>query len=167
MSKIPPQLRQPVPGLLQTATAFALRHFEPPLQTLENFLAGREHFVQRFLEICGALGKWLPHLSNILLEALFYLLSKELLESSVAETFGVFGRVVRDDVGHESAREPLGALVGILGEEGIERTSGTPVTGRRSGNRWRCGCARRSGADRCGRSRTRLEGGGWRRGAGR
>jgi hypothetical protein len=98
MSKIPPQLRQSFAGLLQTATAIALRHFEPPLQSLEDFLAGREHFVQRFLEICGALGEWLPHLSNILFEALFYLLSEELFESSIAESFGVLGRVISDDV---------------------------------------------------------------------
>ena len=103
MSKIPPQLRQSVPGLPQTATAFALRHFEPPLQTLENFLAGREHFVQRFLEICGALGEGLPHLSNILFEALFYLLSKELLERPVAETLRVLGGMVGDDVRDQSA----------------------------------------------------------------
>ena len=135
MSKIPPQLRQPVPGLLQTATAFALRHFEPPLQTLENFLAGREHFVQCFLKICGALGEGLPHLSNILFEALFYLLSEELLESSIAEAFGVLGRVIGDDVGDESAGESLGALIGILGEKGIERTSGTGIASRGRGGR--------------------------------
>lgn len=135
MSKIPPQLRQSFAGLLQTATAFALRHFEPPLQTLENFLAGREHFVQRFLEICGALGEGLPHLSNILFEALFYLLSEELFESSIAESFGVLGGVISDDVGDERASESLGALIGILGEEGIERASGTAIASRRDGTR--------------------------------
>ena len=119
MSKIPPQLRQSFAGLLQTATAFALRHFEPPLQTLENFLAGREHFVQRFLEICGALGEGLPHLSNILFEALFYLLSEELFESSIAEAFGVLGGMIGDDVRDERAGESLGALIGVLGEKGI------------------------------------------------
>jgi hypothetical protein len=137
MSKIPPQLRQSVPGLPQTATAFALRHFEPPLQTLENFLAGREHFVQRFLEICGALGEGLAHLSNILFEALFYLLSEELFESSIAEAFGVLGGVIGDDVRDECAGKSLGALIGIFGEEGIERASGTAIARRRgSGRRW-------------------------------
>lgn len=135
MSKIPPQLRQSFAGLLQTATAFTLRHFEPPLQTLENFLAGREHFVQRFLEICGALGEGLPHLSNILFEALFYLLSEELLESSIAESFGVLGGVIGDDVGDERASESLGALIGILGQEGIERASGTAIASRMDGTR--------------------------------
>ena len=114
MSKIPPQFRQSLRGLLQTSTAFALRHFEPRLRTLENFLAGREHFVQRFLEICGALGEWLAYLSNILLEALFYLLSKELLQSPIAETFGVLGGMVGDDVGDERAGQSFGALIGIL-----------------------------------------------------
>jgi hypothetical protein len=137
MSKIPPQLRQSVPGLFQTATAFALRHFEPPLQTLENFLAGCEHFVQRFLEIRGALGEGLPHLSNILFEALFYLLSEELFESSIAEAFGVFGGVISDYVRDECAGESLGALIGVFGEERIERASGTAVAGRGDGSRRR------------------------------
>jgi hypothetical protein len=135
MSKIPPQLRQSFAGLLQTATAFALRHFEPPLQTLENFLAGREHFVQRFLEICGALGEGLAHLSNILFEALFYLLSEELFESSIAEAFGMLGRVIRDDVGHERAGESFGALIGVLGQEWIERTAGAAIAGGGRGSR--------------------------------
>jgi len=135
MSKIPPQFRQSFARLLQTATAFALRHFEPPLQTLENFLAGREHFVQRFLEICGALGEGLPHLSNILFEALFYLLSEELFESSIAETFGVLGGMVGDDVGDECACKSLRPLIGIFGEEWIERASGTRITRRRAGGR--------------------------------
>jgi hypothetical protein len=135
MSKIPPQLRQSVPDLPQTATAFALRHFEPPLQTLENFLAGREYFVQRFLEICGALGEGLPHLSNILFEALFYLLSEELFQSSIAEAFGVLGGVIGDDVRDERAGESLGALIGILGEKGIERASGPGIASRRRGGR--------------------------------
>ena len=130
MSKIPPQLRQSVPGLLQTATAFALRHFEPPLQTLENFLAGREHFVQCFLKICGALGEGLPHLSNILFEALFYLFSKELLERPVAETLRVLGGMVGDDVRDQGASEPLGALVGVLGEKRVQRTSSPTVSAR-------------------------------------
>ncbi len=137
MSKIPPQFRQSFAGLLQPATAFALRHFETPLQTLENFLAAREHFVQRFLEIRGALGEGLPHLSNILFEALFYLLSEELFESSIAESFGVLGRVIGDDVRNERAGESLGALIGILGEKGIERASRTGVaSGRRGGQGW-------------------------------
>lgn len=135
MSKIPPQLRQSFAGLLQTATAIALRHFEPPLQTLENFLAGREHFVQRFLEICGALGEGLSHLSNILFEALFYFLSEELFESSIAEAFGVFGGVIGDDVRDECAGESLGALIGIFGEEWIEGASGPGITRRRGGAR--------------------------------
>ena len=135
MSKIPPQLRQSVPGLLQTATAFALRHFEPPLQTLENFLAGRQHFVQCFLKVSGALCKLLSHLRNILFEALFYLLSKELFECPIAQTLGVFCRVIGDDVGDESAGESLGALIGILGEKGIERTSGTGIASRGRGGR--------------------------------
>jgi hypothetical protein len=125
MSKIPPQLRQSVPDLPQTATAFALRHFEPPLQTLENFLAGREYFVQRFLEICGALGEGLPHLSNILFEALFYLLSKELLERSVSKTLSVFGGMVGDYVGDQRPREPFCALVRIFGKKRIQGTAST------------------------------------------
>jgi hypothetical protein len=133
MSKIPPQLRQSFAGLLQTATAFALRHFEPPLQTLENFLAGREHFVQRFLEICGALGEGLPHLCNILFEALFYLLSEELFESPIAKAFGVLCGVIGDDVRNERAGESLGALIGVFGEERIERTSGTTIARCRRG----------------------------------
>ena len=87
MSKIPPQLRQALSVLSQTATAFALCHYSDP-QTLEDFLAGTQHFVQCFLEVGGALRKLLPDLRNILFEALFYLFSKELFEGSVTETFG-------------------------------------------------------------------------------
>jgi hypothetical protein len=83
MSKIPPQLRQSLSALLQTATAFAFRHLPGP-QGLEDFLACRQHFVQRFLKVGGALREWLAHLRNILFEALFYLFSKELLERPVA-----------------------------------------------------------------------------------
>jgi hypothetical protein len=129
MSKIPPQLRQSLSALLQTATAFGFRHLPGP-QGLEDFLACRQHFVQRFLKVGSALREWLAHLRNILFEALFYLLSKELLERSVAESFRVLGGMVGDDVRDQSASEPLGALVGILGEERIQRASSTAVTRR-------------------------------------
>jgi hypothetical protein len=69
----------------------------------------------------------LSHLRNILLKALLDLLSEELLQSSVAQPFGVFGWVVGDDVRDEGAREPLGPLIGIFGEEGIERTTRATV----------------------------------------
>ena len=85
MSKIPPQLRQSLPALFETATAFAFRHFFPgPRPPLEDFLAAGQHFVECFLKVGGALGKLLSYLRNILFEALFDFLSKELLESSVA-----------------------------------------------------------------------------------
>jgi len=113
MSKIPPQLRQSVSALLQTATALAFRHYPDP-QPLEDFLAGTQHFVQCFLKVGGALCKLLPYLRNILFETLFYLLSKELLESSVAEALRVLGGVVGDDVRDEGTRKSLGALVRIL-----------------------------------------------------
>jgi hypothetical protein len=129
MSKIPPQLRQSLSALLQTATAFAFRHLPGP-QGLEDFLACRQHFVQRFLKVSGALREWLAHLRNILFEALFYLLSKELLERPVAETLRVLGGMVGDDVRDQGASEPLGALVGILGEKRIQRASSTTITRR-------------------------------------
>jgi len=129
MSKIPPQLRQSLSALLQTATAFAFRHLPGP-QGLEDFLACRQHFVQRFLKISSALCEWLAHLRNILFEALFYLFSKELLERPVAETLRVLGGMVGDDIRDQSASESLGALVGILGEERIQRASSTGVTRR-------------------------------------
>jgi hypothetical protein len=129
MSKIPPQLRQSLSALLQTATAFAFRHLPGP-QGLEDFLARRQHFVQRFLKISGALREWLAHLSNILFEALFYLFSKELLERPVAESFRVLGGMVGDDVRDQSASEPLGALVGVLGEKWVEGASSPTVSGR-------------------------------------
>ena len=129
MSKIPPQLRQSLSALLQTATAFAFRHLPGP-QGLEDFLACRQHFVQRFLKISGALREWLAYLRNILFEALFYLLSKELLERSVAESFRVLGWMVGDDVRDQSASEPLGALVGVLGEKRVQRTSSTSIARR-------------------------------------
>ena len=111
MSKIPPQLRQSLPALFQRATAFAFRHSYRPLK---DFLAGTQHFVQCFLEIGGALGKLLSYLRNILFEALLDLFAEELLEGSVAKTFCVLRRMVGNNVGHESARESLCALVGIL-----------------------------------------------------
>ena len=129
MSKIPPQLRQSLSALLQTATAFAFRHLPGP-QGLEDFLACRQHFVQRFLKISGALREWLAYLRNILFEALFYLLSKELLERSVAESFRVLGRMVGNDVRDQSASESLGALVGILGEKRVQRASSTSIARR-------------------------------------
>ena len=91
----------------------------PGPRGLEDFLAGTQHFVQCFLKVGGALRQLLPYLRNILFEALFYLLSKELLERSVAETFRVLGGMVGDDVRDEGARESLGALVGILGEKRV------------------------------------------------
>jgi len=127
MSKIPPQLRESVPCLSETPTAFAFRHFFWALapRSLEDSLARCQHFVQRFLKVSGALGKWLAYLRNILLEALFYFLSKELLESAVPKTFRVLGRMVSDDVGDERAGESLCPLVRILGEERINGTAGT------------------------------------------
>jgi hypothetical protein len=121
MSKIPPQLRESVPSLPESATAFAFRHFLWALspRVLENSLAGCQHFVERFLKISRALSKRLAYLRNILFKALFYLLSKELLESTVAKTLSVFGRMVRDDVRDQRAREALRPLVRILGEEWI------------------------------------------------
>ena len=113
MSKIPPQLRQALSVLSQTATAFALCHYSDP-QTLEDFLAGTQHFVQCFLEVGGALRKLLPDLRNILFEALFDLLSKQLLERPVAQTLGVLRGMVGDDVRDERSGKTLGALVWIL-----------------------------------------------------
>ncbi len=134
MSKIPPQLRQSLSALLQTATAFAFRHLPGP-QGLEDFLACRQHFVQRFLKVSGALREWLANLRNILFEALFYLFSKELLERSVAETFRVLGRMVGDDVRNQGAGESLRALIWILGQERVEWTSRPAISryGRSSG----------------------------------
>jgi hypothetical protein len=129
MSKIPPQLRQSLSALLQTATAFAFRHLPGP-QGLEDFLACRQHFVQRFLKISGALREWLAHLRNILFETLFYFFSKELLECPVAETLRVLGGMVGDDIRDQSTRESLRALVGILGEKRVQRASSTAVTRR-------------------------------------
>jgi hypothetical protein len=129
MSKIPPQLRQSLSALLQTATAFAFRHLPGP-QGLEDFLACRQHFVQRFLKVSGALRELLAYLRNILFEALFYLLSKELLERAVAETLRVLGGMVGDDVRDQRASESLCALVGILGEKRVQRASSTSVRGR-------------------------------------
>jgi len=98
---------------------------------LEDFLSCRQHFVQRFLKVSRAFGKWLAYLRNILFKALFYLLSKELLQSTVSQTFGVFGRVVGDDVGYQGAGETLGALIRILREERIQRTTRTHIAGGR------------------------------------
>ena len=130
MSKIPPQLRQSLSALLQTATAFAFRHLPGP-QGLEDFLACRQHFVQRFLKISSALCEWLAHLRNILFEALFYLFPEELLERPIAEALRMLGGMVGDDVRDQSACEPLGALVGILGEKRVQRASSTAITCRR------------------------------------
>ena len=122
MSKIPPQLRESLSALLQITTAFAFRHLPGP-RGLEDFLAGTQHFVQCFLKVRGTLGQLLSHLRNILFEALFYLLSKELLERPVAKSFRVFGGMVGDDVRNEGACEPLRALIRILGEKRVQRTS--------------------------------------------
>jgi hypothetical protein len=96
MSKIPPQLRQSLSRLFQTAAAFTFRHYD--LGPLEDFLARAQHFVECFLKIRRTLGELLAYLRNILFEALFYLLTKELLESAVAESFSVFRGMVGDDV---------------------------------------------------------------------
>ena len=137
MSKIPPQLRQSLSALLQPATAFAFRHLTGP-RGLEDFLAGTQHFVQCFLEVGRALGKLLSYLRNILFEALFYLFSKELLERSVAETFRMLCRMVSDDVRNQGAGEPLGALIWILGQERVERTSRPTIARHGGGSEWPC-----------------------------
>jgi hypothetical protein len=126
MSKIPPQLRQSLSALLETATALAFRHLPGP-QGLEDFLACRQHFVQRFLKVSGALREWLAYLRNILFEALFDLLPKELLERPVAESFRVLCGMVGDDVRDQSASEPLCPLVGVLGEKWVQRASSPAV----------------------------------------
>jgi hypothetical protein len=125
MSKIPPQLREPFSSLLETAAAFTFRHFLAVLETLEDFFARTENFVQRFLEISRALGELLSHLRNILFEALFYLLSKELLKRSVSKTLSVFGGMVGDYVGDQRPREPFCALVRIFGKKRIQGTAST------------------------------------------
>jgi len=108
----------------------------PGPRGLEDFLAGSQHFVQCFLKVGGALRQLLTYLRNILFEALFYLLSKELLERPVAKAFRVLGGMVGDNVRDQSAREPLGALVWILGEKRVEWASRPAIT--------RCGgCAGR------------------------
>lgn len=114
MSKIPPQLRESLPALLQTATAFTFRHPGPP-SPLKDFLAATQHFVERFLEVGRAFRELLSDLRNILFKALLDLLPKELLESSVAEAFGVLRRMIGDNVRDEGAGQALGALVGVLG----------------------------------------------------
>ena len=139
MSKIPPQLRQSLTALLQSATAFALRHFDQPL---EDFLAGTQHFVQCFLEVGGALRELLPYLSNILFKALLDLLPEELLESSVAESFGVLRGVISDDVRNQCPGQPLRPLIRVPGEKWVERTScdSTGAAYRRRRRHGRCGC---------------------------
>jgi hypothetical protein len=127
MSKIPPQLRQSLPALLQTAAAFTFRHFVTSPRALEDFLTCAQHFVQRFLKVRRALGELLSHLRNILLKALLDLFSEQLLQRSVAKPLGVFGWVIGDNVRDESPREPLGALIGILREKWIERTASAAV----------------------------------------
>src|SRR2546423_98268 len=86
----------------------------PGPRGLEDFLAGTKHFVECFLKIGCAFRKLLSYLRNILFKALFDLLSKELLESSVAKSFGVLRRMVRDDVGDQRPCQALRPLVRIL-----------------------------------------------------
>jgi hypothetical protein len=105
--------------LFQATTAFAFRHYRNS-RVLEDFLAATQHFIQCFLKVGGAFRELLPYLRNILFEALFYLLSKELFQSPVTQALRVFRRVVSDDVGNEGTRETLGALVGVLGQERIQ-----------------------------------------------
>ena len=131
MSKIPPQLRQPVSALPESTTAFTFRHLIRalrPLESLENLLPARQHFVQRFLKIRRALCELLSDLRNILLKALFYLLSKELLQGSVAQTFRVLGRMVGDDVRDKRSREALRTLVGVFGKKWIKRAPSACVS---------------------------------------
>ena len=107
------------------------------LPPLEDFLARSQHFVQRFLKISGPFGKWLSHLGNILFEALFDLLSKELLERAITKPLGMLCRMIGDDVGDKSPRQSFRALVRILGEKRVERATCPAVAdcGRCSG--WR------------------------------
>ena len=90
-----------------------------PFPELEDFPAARQHFVECFLKIGGVLRELLAYLRNILLEALFYLLSEELLQGSVAQSLGVLCRVIGDDIRNKGTRETLGALVRILGKERV------------------------------------------------
>ena len=138
MSKIPPQLRESVAALLQTSTAFTLRHFLRalrPFESLENLLSASQHFVECILEIRRAFGELLSYLRNILFKTLFYLISKELFESTITQTFRVLRRMVGDDVRDQRARETPGALTGILGKKWIHGSTRPAIAcgGRRSG----------------------------------
>src|SRR5687767_5716940 len=85
-------------------------------------------------------GELLPHLVEILLVALLDLLPEDLLERSIPDRLVTLLRLVGDHVGDERAREPLGLLVGIVREEGIDRrTTGRRRRSRRTGRRTRGG----------------------------
>jgi hypothetical protein len=101
-----------------------------PCQSLEDFLSACQNFVERILKIGRALGKLLSNLRNILLKALFYLLTKELLQSPIAQTFGVLRRMVGDDVRDQRASKSFGALAGILGKKWIERATRSCIADR-------------------------------------
>ena len=94
-----------------------------PYQRLEELLAAGEHLVESILKVRGCLGELLPHLIDVLLVALLDLLTKQLLERAVAQTFFPLLRKVCNDVGHERARESLGLDVRIVGEKRVDRTS--------------------------------------------
>src|SRR5688500_386123 len=83
-------------------------------QRLEELLASGENLVERILKVRGRLGQLLPHLIDVLLVALLDLLTKELLESAVAESLFTLLRKVRNDVGHQGACEPLRLHVRII-----------------------------------------------------
>src|SRR5690242_21961917 len=95
------------------------------------------------------LGELLPHLLDVLLVALLDLLAEALAQGALALALRVAIGEVRDDVGDECAREPLGLLIRIVREERIDRRTGHVRAGlRRSGpHSWwrglRCGLRRR------------------------
>lgn len=89
---------------------------------LEDFLAGAEYFVQRFLKMCRRAREVCSNLRYVLFVALFDLIAEEFLERSFLESFSVLRRIISNHVRNEGARQTLGAETRITSEKRIDRT---------------------------------------------
>src|SRR6185503_13441273 len=90
-----------------------------PRERLERLLTAGENVVERLLKVRRRLRELASDLRDVLLVALLYFLLEELLQRSVADALVALLRKIGDEIGHESARQPLRFRVGVVGEKRI------------------------------------------------
>jgi hypothetical protein len=98
---------------------------------LEELPAAGEYVVQRILKMRRGAGKVTPDLIDVFFVALLDLVPEQRLERSVAQPLRVPGRVIRNDVGNQRTREPLGSQGRIPRKERVYGTALSSIAGSR------------------------------------